>query len=96
MNRIATAIEWSEVFSFIERVIPREAALSSLSYREGILTIQGWAENDIEVARFILGLKRSGMFTEVKLNELTATEAGNPLSCYAHFSQYRIGTGAVE
>jgi len=76
LNRIATAIEWSEVFSFIERVIPREAALSSLSYREGILTIQGWAENDIEVARFILGLKRSGMFTEVKLKRIDRDGSG--------------------
>ena len=76
ISPMVTVIKWSEVFSLIEREIPHDVALLNLSYREGMLTIQGRAESDIEVARFITGLKNAGLFTKVKLKRIDRDGSG--------------------
>ncbi len=76
ISPIVTAIKWSEVFSFIEQVIPRGITLSSLSYGDEVLTIQGYAENDIEVAQFMVKLRDTELFSKIELKRIDGDGSG--------------------
>ncbi|NLO81628.1 MAG: PilN domain-containing protein [Clostridiales bacterium] len=70
ISPVITGIKWSEVLSLIEQVIPQGIAINSLSYGEGVLTVQGQADSDIEIARFMVQLKNAGLFSQVKLKRI--------------------------
>jgi len=66
--------KWSRVFELIEQAIPQGITLGSLTYDGDAVVLEGFAPNDIEIARFMVMLKKTGLFSEVSIKRIYGEE----------------------
>jgi len=76
INPLIAGRQWSEVFTLLEQAIPQGAALRSLSYDGDAVVLEGIATDDVEIARFIVNLKKTGLFSTVSLKRIDGDEGG--------------------
>ncbi len=62
--------KWSRIFDLLERAIPQGVTLSSLSYDGDAVVLEGIASNDIEIARFMVMVEKTGLFSEVNIKKV--------------------------
>jgi len=62
--------KWSRIFELIEQAIPQGVALRSLSYDGNAVVLEGVAPDDVEIARFLVMLEKTGLFSEVSINRI--------------------------
>ncbi|MBM7581273.1 Tfp pilus assembly protein PilN [Caldicoprobacter guelmensis] len=67
---------WSRTFALIEQVIPQGIALRSLSYNGDAVVLEGIASDDIEIARFMVLLGGTGLFSNISLKRIYGDQGG--------------------
>lgn len=62
--------KWSRVFELIEQSMPQGISLRSLSYEGDAVVLEGTASDDVEIARFMVMLKKTGLFLEISVKRI--------------------------
>ena len=63
--------KWSDVLKVIDGCIPASVHISSISYDDNVILLEGISNNNIDIIDFYSNIKNSDMFWSVKINNIT-------------------------